>query len=207
MQFSVAVRNAMLDAIETTIGTSAKLQLRTGAQPANCASADSGTLLIEYALASDWMANAGSGAKILNGLPISGAATGTGVAGHYRFKDTAATTCHEQGTVGLAGTILSVSVADGGTGYASVPTVAFVGGGGSGAAATAVVTANVVTGITITNPGSGYTSAPVVELTGGTPTRNAAATCLLPEIGVDNTSINATQTVQITTYTKTMGGA
>ncbi len=37
MQFSTAVRNAMLDAIETAIGTGAVCKFRTGAVPANCA--------------------------------------------------------------------------------------------------------------------------------------------------------------------------
>jgi hypothetical protein len=55
----------------------------------------------------------------------------------------------------------------GGSGYSSPPTVAFTGGGGTGAAATAVVTAGVVTAINVTNPGSGYTSEPTVTLSGG----------------------------------------
>lgn len=41
VQLSVAVRNARLDAIETTIGTGAILTIRTGAQPASCATANS----------------------------------------------------------------------------------------------------------------------------------------------------------------------
>lgn len=45
VQLSVAVRNARLDAIETAIGVSAILKIRTGAQPATCATADSGTVL------------------------------------------------------------------------------------------------------------------------------------------------------------------
>ena len=45
MQFSVPVRNARLDAIETQIGASAILKIRTGAAPASCATADSGTAL------------------------------------------------------------------------------------------------------------------------------------------------------------------
>jgi hypothetical protein len=45
LQLSVAVRNAMLDAIESTIGTSAVLKIRTGAPPASVATADSGTVL------------------------------------------------------------------------------------------------------------------------------------------------------------------
>lgn len=58
-------------------------------------------------------------------------------------------------------------VTSGGTGYTSAPTVSFTGGGGTGAAATAVLTSGVVTGITVTNAGSGYTSAPTVAFSGG----------------------------------------
>ena len=45
VQLSIAVRNARLDTIESTIGTSAILRIRTGAAPADCATADSGTVL------------------------------------------------------------------------------------------------------------------------------------------------------------------
>lgn len=107
IQFSVAVRNARVNAIETTIGTSPKLQLRTGAQPATCATANSGTLLCELTLPSDW-ANAGSsGASTLLGT-WSGTAVATGTAAHYRIQDSAGTTCHEQGTVGQGSGDLSL---------------------------------------------------------------------------------------------------
>jgi hypothetical protein len=56
LQLSVAVRNAMLDAIETAIGTSAVLKIRTGAAPASVATADSGTVLATLTLPSDWLA-------------------------------------------------------------------------------------------------------------------------------------------------------
>lgn len=42
LQFSVTLRNNQLDQVESTTGTSAKLQIRTGAPPANTAAADSG---------------------------------------------------------------------------------------------------------------------------------------------------------------------
>jgi FtsP/CotA-like multicopper oxidase with cupredoxin domain len=61
----------------------------------------------------------------------------------------------------------SVTLTAGGTGYTSAPTVSFVGGGGTGAAAAATVSGGVVTYVALTNPGSGYTSAPVVTFTGG----------------------------------------
>lgn len=55
----------------------------------------------------------------------------------------------------------------GGDGYTSAPVVAFSGGGGSGAAGTAVISNGRVTGVTITAPGTGYTSAPTISFTGG----------------------------------------
>lgn len=104
IQFSVAVRNARLDAIETAIGTSPKLRIYSGSPPATCATARSGTLLAEITLPSDWAANASGGTKSYSGLPLSVAASATGTAGYYSVMDSAGTTCHEQGTVGTSGT-------------------------------------------------------------------------------------------------------
>lgn len=101
-QFSVPVRNAMLDAIETTIGATPKLRILTGAKPANCAAAQTGTLLAEMALPADFMANASAGVKGLSGS-WSVAVTTAGTAGHYRIVDSTGTTCHEQGTIGTSG--------------------------------------------------------------------------------------------------------
>ncbi len=72
--------------------------------------------------------------------------------------------------------VASVTVTSGGAGYTSEPTVAFSGGGGTGATASATVTGGAVTAITVTNPGSGYTSDPTVTLTGGGFTTLATAT-------------------------------
>ena len=56
----------------------------------------------------------------------------------------------------------------GGTGYTSAPTVSFTGGGGTGAAGTAVGNSTGgVAGVNITNGGSGYTTAPTVSFGGG----------------------------------------
>jgi FtsP/CotA-like multicopper oxidase with cupredoxin domain len=52
-----------------------------------------------------------------------------------------------------------------GSGYTTPPTVNFVGGGGTGAIATAAL--NGVTAVTVTATGTGYTSPPTVALTGG----------------------------------------
>ena len=66
-QKSVAVRNAQADALETAIGTSPVLKIRTGAPPANCAAADSGTVLATLTLPSDWLTAASNGTKSMSG--------------------------------------------------------------------------------------------------------------------------------------------
>ena len=108
LQFSVAVRNARLDATETVVGASPKLRLYTGTVPADCATAASGTLLVELSLPSDWMANASGGTKALSGT-WSGTAIAAGTAGYFRIYDSAGTTCHEQGTVAATGADLNLS--------------------------------------------------------------------------------------------------
>lgn len=128
VQWSTSVRNALLDQWETTIGVSAKVQVWTGTQPANCATAASGTKLAEWTLDSDWAAAAASGSKNMqksaatvttsNFYTTTGLAAGT--AGYYRIVDSAGTTCHEQGTVTATGgggdmTIDNTSIASGQT--------------------------------------------------------------------------------------------
>lgn len=103
VQFSVAVRNARLDAIETTIGTSAVLKIRTGAQPASCATADSGTVLATLSLPLDYLAAASSGSKAKSGTWEDTSADATGTAAHWRLYASDGTTCHAQGTVTATG--------------------------------------------------------------------------------------------------------
>ena len=103
VQLSIAVRNARLDAIETTIGASAIMKIRTGAQPATCATADAGTVLATLSLPSDWMAAASGGVKAKSGTWQDTSADATGTAAHYRIYATDGTTCHIQGTVTATG--------------------------------------------------------------------------------------------------------
>lgn len=102
IQLSTALRNAMVGQYEPTIGTAPRLQIRTGAQPANCAAADSGTLLAEITLPSDWMGAASAGAVAMAGGWAGTGAEG-GTAAHYRLKDSAGATCHEQGSITATG--------------------------------------------------------------------------------------------------------
>lgn len=103
IQLSVAVRNARLDSIETTIGTSAILRIRTGTAPANCGTADSGTVLATITCPTDWLAAASSGSKSISGTWQDLSADASGTAGHFRLYDSAGTTCHLQGTVTATG--------------------------------------------------------------------------------------------------------
>jgi hypothetical protein len=103
IQLSTTVRNARLDSIETAIGVSAVLKIRSGAQPANCGTADAGTVLATLNLPSDWMAAASNGSKALSGSWTDASADATGTAGHFRLYASDGTTCHLQGTVTLTG--------------------------------------------------------------------------------------------------------
>lgn len=115
-QFSTAARNAALDQIEVTIGTAPTLEIRSGAAPANCAAAATGTVLATLTLPTDWLAAAASGAKTLLGTWQDASADAAGTAGHFRIN--AGATCHIQGTVTATGgggdmTLDNVSIAAG----------------------------------------------------------------------------------------------
>jgi hypothetical protein len=115
-QFSVAARNAALDAIETAAGTAPTLTIRTGAVPANCAAARTGTVLATLDIPSDWMAAASGGTKALSGTWQDLAADAAGTAAHFSIDQGA--TCHIQGTVTATGgggdmTIDNTSIAAG----------------------------------------------------------------------------------------------
>jgi len=103
LQFSVAVRNARADTVESTIGATAILRIRSGAVPATCATADAGTILATLTLPSDWMSAASAGAKSLLGTWQETSADAAGTAAHFRIYDSAGTVCGLQGTVTATG--------------------------------------------------------------------------------------------------------
>lgn len=103
IQLSAAVRNARLDSVESVIGTSAVLKMRSGAAPADCATADSGTVLATLNLPSDWMAAASSGSKAKSGTWQDASADASGTVAHFRIYDSGGTVCGLQGTVTATG--------------------------------------------------------------------------------------------------------
>lgn len=133
LQFSAGVRNAILDVIESTIGATAVLKIRSGAAPATVATADSGTVLSTLTLPSDWMAAASGGSKAKSGTWEDTSADATGTAAHFRLYASDGTTAHIQGTV----------TATGGGGDMTVDNTSF-----------AAAQAFTITGFTLTAPGA-----------------------------------------------------
>ena len=84
-------------------------------------------------------------------------------------------------SVGLSGTgtVVQINVLNPGSGYTSNATITFTGGGGTGAAATAIVDSGSITAIAVTNAGSGYTSPPTITFSGGGGTGASAQAELL----------------------------
>ena len=99
MQFFVALRNARLSQIATTVGASPLLQIYTGTPP-GAANAASGTLLVSIPLPATWTAAPANGAMALSGTWTATAAA-TGTPGYFRLTNTAGSTVYIEGTCGV----------------------------------------------------------------------------------------------------------
>lgn len=106
LQFSTTLRNDMMstnspitEVWNTVLGASATLGIFTGSPPANCAAANTGTLLGTFTLNASPFAVASGGSMVLNGLPLNATASGGAGAtpGYFRMFDGSAV-CHVQGT-------------------------------------------------------------------------------------------------------------
>lgn len=197
-QYSTTVRTDKQAAIETAIGASPKLQLRTGAPPANCAAADTGTLIVEMTLPADWVTQSGGVSTKAGTWSAAATGAGTNVAGHYRIKNNAGSTTHEQGNV-----------------YQSLVIATNALTAANGNVLNFASTTGVVVGMKITGTGVEAETF-VLALTGTTVTMsksstagvaNAASITFGGDLTLDNTSINNGQTVTISTYTITENGA
>jgi hypothetical protein len=81
-----------------------------------------------------------------------------------------------------ARSVQNVLITNAGYGYTTPPGVRFIGGGGSGAAATAVLGDGIVGVITVTSGGSGYVNPPSITFS-GISTISAAATAVVSAAG------------------------
>lgn len=105
VQLRAATRDAMLDQIESLNGTSCSMRIYTGAQPSDVTQANSGTVLADFNLPTDWMAAASGGTKAKAGTWQDTSADATGTPGHFRIYNSQATkdgtTCFMQGSCGV----------------------------------------------------------------------------------------------------------
>lgn len=196
VQYGEASRNGMLNALETAKGASPVLSLRTGPPPANCAAADSGSLLGTATLPSDHMADASGGVKSKAGT-WSGTASAGGTVGHYRIK-TAGGTCEEQGTCGQ-----SVSIATSSTTSAN------------GNVLNHAATTGVVAGMNVSGTGIAA-GTKVVSVTSTTVTLDRTSTAGVSsavsitysyDMVIDNAVLANLQTFTVTSFQQTAGNA
>jgi hypothetical protein len=108
IQYSAAIYRAQLDLVESVPGTGAVLKIRTGAQPASIATADSGTVLCTMTLPTDWMNAASGTTKTILGTWQDASADAAGTAAHFRIYASDGTTAHIQGSVGQGSGDLSL---------------------------------------------------------------------------------------------------
>jgi hypothetical protein len=102
-QLSVDTRNATLQALETTIGTNPIMTVSSGTVPADCGSANTGTVLATMVLPANWLDTPALGSIVLSGTWQDLSADASGTAGYFRLHDNAGTTCHMQGTITATG--------------------------------------------------------------------------------------------------------
>lgn len=197
-QLSTPARNGLLDAIETAAGASAILKIRTGAPPANCAAADTGSVVATVNLPADWMAAASGGVKAKSGTWDDNSADGPGTSGHFRAYASDGTTCHLQGTCGA---------------QVQIPTTASTAANGN--ALTFSATTGIAVGMNVT--GTGIPAlATVVAVTGTTVTLSATSTAgvangasvtFSPDMIVDNAVFATGQAFSITAFSLTAPNA
>lgn len=108
VNYSTAVRIAMLDSIETAIGSGPKLKFYTGSKPSICSDASTGTVVSILTLTGDFMSEASAASNVVTkaknpASAWSAAALNTNTIGYYRIYNSSETVCHEQGTVTITG--------------------------------------------------------------------------------------------------------
>ncbi|HOY40115.1 MAG TPA: hypothetical protein PLK75_12530, partial [Bacteroidales bacterium] len=90
--------------------------------------------------------------------------------------------------------VVSINITNGGAGYAILPTFSFsTSGSSSGAAATCVTTAGVLTGYSGLTGGAGYTSVPTITITTGTETTYGVYIGNTGTVRLHNNTISAIQ--------------
>ena len=110
IQYSTTARTNSMSQLITDIGASCKIKIWTGSAPANCATADTGTLLVTFTGNAGGFGTASAG--VLTASAVASAnAVASGTAGYFRIYPSADTSTNAvvQGTVGTSGTDMIVT--------------------------------------------------------------------------------------------------
>ncbi len=197
-QFSTAARNAAGDAIETAMGTSAVMRLRSGSPPANAEAARTGTVIATLNLPSDYLSAASGGVKSLLGTWQDASADANGTIGHFEIMDNGLTTCHIQGTAGqqVAINTNGTTAANGNVLNFAATTGVVVGMNVSGTGIPANTTVAAVTGTTVT-----------LSSTSTAGVGSGVAITFTYDVTVDNATVVAGQQINVSAFSYTVGGA
>jgi hypothetical protein len=106
LAYSTTLRNAMLDAITTAIGSNGLLRIYDGSRPASGGTAT--TLLAELALSATAAGAASSGVLTLNAITQDSSANATGTATWFRIVTSGGTFVID-GSVGTSGSDLNLT--------------------------------------------------------------------------------------------------
>jgi hypothetical protein len=198
IQYSTTHRTNGIGTLTADVGASGVCKIFTGAPPATCATADTGTLLTTFT-GNATFGSATTGVYTLNAI-TGVTASGSGTAGYFRWYPSAATTTNAviQGTVFQSSTIVTSATT---------------------AANSNVLTFAAVSGISVGQTVSGtgiLTGTTVIATTGTTVTLSLASTAGVGsgvtitfggDMNLTNTSIVSGQTVNFTSQTITAYGA
>ena len=130
IQYSLTHRTNAMSQLNTDIGINAVIKIFSGAAPANCGTADTGSLLVQFAGNATAFGAVASQVLTANAV-ASVAAAATGTAGYFRIYPSAATTTNAvtQGTVAASAAdmiVTNVSIAAGQTcNFTSLTVTAF----------------------------------------------------------------------------------
>ena len=110
IQYSVTDRTNKATQIATDVGVNAVIKIFTGSPPANCGTADTGTLLVQFAGNATQFGTASAGVLTVSAI-ANATAVGTGTAGYFRVYPNAATTTNAvfQGLCALSGSDMNLT--------------------------------------------------------------------------------------------------
>ena len=192
IEADATARNALVDSVETAVGASPTLEIRSGGPPVGAAAADTGTLIVAIPLPADWMAAAAGGVKALLGSWAANARADLGsnfIAAHWRLKTSGGVTRYQGAVMQAGGTALAgCTTTAGNTSVTapanSIPRLALVSGTGI-VPGTFVVSGGGTTTLVLSQP----------PTSGGSVTLTFTGT-----INLVNTNIAPNQPVSITSF-------